>query len=108
MDEVIFESSIIDKPIITADRNTRKLLTERAKILIQSTDFIEGKAAIREIDLDNKTVTARPLSFKDAEIEDITLKIPSDISTDTLMAFAAKIVYISGYLILNLKVNRLM
>lgn len=63
MDEVIFESSIIDKPIITADRNTRKLLTERAKTLIQSTDFLEGKAAIREIDLDNKTVTAQ-LSFR--------------------------------------------
>lgn len=103
MDEISFESPFINKQIIIVDRGTRKLLSERAKSLVQTTDFIEGKAAIREIDLDNKTVTARPLSLYNTEIEDIKLKLSEDIPSEKLMNIVSKIVYVSGFLNYNYK-----
>ncbi|WP_100488598.1 hypothetical protein [Sporolactobacillus pectinivorans] len=103
MDEISFESPFFGKSAIIADRGTRKLLSERAKSLVQTTDFIEGKAAIREIDLDNKTVTARPLSFNNTEIDDIKLKFPDNVSGDKLMDIVSKIVYVSGFLNFNFK-----
>ncbi len=89
----------IPKRIVSADKQTRKLLMESAKKLKQDSEYVEGKAVIREQDIDYLTLTARPLVIGEKQFNEIKCKFANNVTADDIDNYLNRLVNISGFLI---------
>ena len=84
---------------IKVDKGTRKKLSERAKRFKQDTLYIEGRALIRQQDLDNDSLTARPLILEDNKQYDEVKCVVSPQGVTEGVSFLGKFVSVSGFLV---------
>lgn len=85
--------------VISADKQTRRALSERAKVLKRDTLYIEGRALIRQQDMDTLTLTARPLILDDNKQYSEVKCVFSSQLTPEGDNFLNKFVTLSGFLI---------
>jgi hypothetical protein len=103
IDNITFECSFFKEPnrIITADKQTRRVLNYQAKSLKKDSIFVKGTGVIRAIDLDNKTIHARPFSYGKKNIEDLACIFNPNLSHDTIVESIDKVVQINGFLVFD-------
>lgn len=76
----------------TADRQTRTLLTTRAKGLKHDTEYVEASAVIRAQDIDQPKLVARPLKVGRLEINEIECKLSQETPIDNIPNYLNKII----------------
>lgn len=108
-DAISFEGDQIGtkEKVIRTDKLTRKLLSEHAKKLSPSTEYIEGTAVIGGADVHNKSLTARPLKFNDTIHDEIRCFFTKEVTPEEIKEYLNQLVELSGYLIHD-KNNRLL
>ncbi|MFB5762702.1 hypothetical protein [Paenibacillus medicaginis] len=101
IDRISFEGLNVPNKskIVSADKQTRKTLSERAKILKRDTLYIEGRALIRQQDMDTLSLTARPLILDDnKQYGEVKCVFTTQFSPDG-DNYLNKLVTLSGFLI---------
>ncbi|ETT31670.1 hypothetical protein C161_26935 [Paenibacillus sp. FSL R5-192] len=89
------------KKIIRTNKETRKLLSSRAKKLIPDKEFIKGKGMIRALDLDEKTITIRPLKYEDNIHEEVKCIFTKGIDLNDLQLLIDKPINLEGFLVFS-------
>ncbi|MCZ8520166.1 MULTISPECIES: hypothetical protein [Paenibacillus] len=89
----------VSEKIIRTDKTTRKILTEHAKKLLPSTEYIEGTAVIGVADVHNKMLIARPLKYNNIVHDEIRCLFLKPVTPEEIKEFLNEMVTISGYII---------
>ncbi|WP_342426304.1 hypothetical protein [Paenibacillus sp. FSL L8-0158] len=89
------------KKIIRTNKETRKLLSNQAKKLIPDKEFIHGKGMIRAVDLDEKTITLRPLEYEDTKHEEVKCIFSKGIDKRKLQSLLDKPINLEGFLVFS-------
>lgn len=100
IERISFEGAAVPQKqkVVSIDKQTRRLLSERAKVLKKDMLYIEGRALIRQQDMDTHILTARPLILEDnKQYNEVKCTFSPHISI--LENYLDKFVSLSGFLI---------
>jgi hypothetical protein len=101
IDTVKFEGKGLGltEKVIKTDKETRKKLTEHAKKLLPTTEFIEGTAYIGQADVNNRFLVARPLKYSGVVHKDIRCVFVNYVEPEDVSKYLNKHVNIKGYIV---------
>ncbi|WP_138494374.1 hypothetical protein [Paenibacillus pinistramenti] len=100
IERISFEGATVPQKqkAVSVDKQTRKLLSERAKVLKKDMLYVEGRALIRQQDMDTHVLTARPLLLEDNK-QYSEVKCVFSPHTIVLDNYLDKFVSLSGFLV---------
>lgn len=101
IEQISFEGPAVPKEekVIVVNKQTRKLLSERSKGLKKDMQYVEGRALIRQQDMDAQILTARPLVLDDnKQYSEVRCVFSSQYASE-LQNLLGKFVTVSGFLI---------
>lgn len=88
-------------PTVTFDLSTREKLKRAAGRLRDNQRYISARGKIRAIDIDNRTIKARPFYFDDYQAEEIEGKLSNDITDEEYELIVNKAVRLSGFIVFS-------
>lgn len=86
------------KKRVTVDKQTRKLISERAKEIKRDAEYVKATGVIRQQDLDNYVITARPLFVGNKDYPEVKCVFNPNSPIEEMENYLDKIVTIRGFL----------
>jgi hypothetical protein len=99
IDRIKFEAdSLYQYGTICSNKETRKLLTQRARTLKRDAIYVEGNGTIRALDLDYKTLVARPFVTGNESFEELQCNFRQDFPAKYIPEYINRFVHLNGFL----------
>lgn len=99
IDRIKFKvDSLYQYGTICSDKETRKLLTQRARTLKKDAIYVEGNGTIRALDLDFRTLVARPFVTGNESFGELQCNFRQDFPANDIPEYIDKVVQLIGLL----------